>query len=76
MDLRRGFQRLALAATGFWLVVWTFAYVLNPTEARGAVSSFSELAARFTDWRVLIPCLAVAASLMVWVFLGFDNRRG
>ena len=68
MNLRRGLARLGIALAAVWFVFWTCAYVLHPPSSLRPEPGF---AARISGADVVLPCLAVAALLGVWVAAGF-----
>ena len=73
MNITRGLLRLAVALIGVWFIFWTYAYILAEPGTHGPQTT-AEILALFTDWRLLIPSIAVAFVLGSWAFAGF--RRG
>ena len=68
MTAKRVFLRLSMSLALLFMVFWTFAYILYPTEVG---ISFAQLV--MTE-HVFWPSLIVAAVLAVWVAMGFRSN--
>jgi hypothetical protein len=68
MTAKRVFLRLSISLAILYMVFWTFAYILYPTEEG---LSFMQLA---TTEHVLWPSLIAAAVFAVWVAMGFRSN--
>ena len=71
LSLQRGFIRLAIAAATLWFVFWTAAYVIVPYTSLSPELSFVN---RVTAWSVVVPSLAAAVILAIWIEAGFRPK--
>lgn len=68
MNAKRGFLRLSISLALLFMVFWTFAYILYPTEVGLSIGEL--LATQHVFW----PSLVAAVILAVWVAMGFASR--
>jgi hypothetical protein len=68
MTAKRVFLRLSMSLAILFMVFWTFAYILHPTEVGTSLLDLLR-----TD-HVFWPSIIAAAVLAVWVALGFRSN--
>lgn len=68
MTAKRVFLRLSMSLAVLFMVFWTFAYILYPTEVG---LSFMQLV--MTE-HVFWPSLITAAVFAVWIAMGFRSN--
>ena len=67
MTAKRVFLRLSMSLALLFMVFWTFAYILHPSEVG---TSFTQL---LMTEHVFWPSLIAAVLLAVWVAMGFRS---